>query len=366
MGKKFVALIASAMFALFSYAQNPELIVSPDSVGADGIVSIPVSLKGASGICAFQFSVWMPDSLSPVKGTESIQPVVKGDLFTNHTLDYNMDENCDEGSMMNVVGFSPDNSVFSADSGLLCTINLKADYRTSANQVLGIGKIEFSTPDVESLGQEPLRLFVYISQGAIHDTIPVLDPDTIPVFIPDVQFGLSPFEFNGALQSAIAIESNLDISAISFNISVPEDLAVNRLVRLFGYLVDTIFQTEIVQADSCTYAVSITAIDKNLIKAGITKITGISVDFVIGLFTPGIYEFNLDEISITAADGKEYEIEAQKYSINLSPTAVESAKPDIEDTVTYYTLDGRQVSAPVKGINLIRHSDGRITKFINR
>ena len=363
MGKRFVAFIASAMIALYSYAQKPELIVSSDSVGADGIVSIPVSLKGASGICAFQFSVWMPDSLSPVTGTESIQPVVKGDLFTNHTLDYNMDEECDEGSMMNVVGFSPDNSVFSADSGLLCTINLKADYRTSADQVLGIGKIEFSTPDVESLGQEPLRLFVYISQGAIHDTIPV---DTVPVFVPEVKFGLSPFEFNGALQSAIAIESNLDISAISFKVTVPENLAVNRLIRLFGYLVDTIFQTEIDQVDSCTYAVSITAIDDSLITAGVTRITGISVDFVIGLITPGIYLFSLDDISVTAADGTIYEIESQNYSINLNPNAVESAKPDVEGTVTYYTLDGRQVSAPVKGINLIRHPDGRITKFINR
>lgn len=359
MGKRFIAFIASAMIAVFSFAQEstPHLFISADTVNSDGTVQVPVVLAGAQQICAFQFSVLLPDSIA--LDADGSVTVTGGDLFTDHIIDYNLESDM-EDEFLNVACLSPTNSVFAADSGAVCFINLKFENEIAMEKILIFFDVELSTPSVEGIntGLEVFTVFPREQKN---------NPDTIPVFVPDISFGISPFAFQGTLQSAITIQSNMDISSLSFQVTVPENLAVNKLISLFGKLLSTQFRTEIMQTDVNKYGVSIAAIDDSLITAGLTAVTGISVDFVIGLITPGQYDFVIDDIQVTAPDGKIYEIPTQYYSINVTPTLIGSVQADaLDEPVGYFTIDGREVPGPVKGITLIRHADGRVTKLINR
>ena len=66
-------------------------------------------------------------------------------------------------------------------------------------------------------------------------------------------------------------------------------------------------------------------------------------------------------------DGKKYDVGPQVFRLDLTSTMVESYSADsLDNQVEYYTIDGRRVDGPVKGITLVRHPDGRVTKQINR
>lgn len=379
--KRAITLIASAMIALFSFAQKPELVVSSDTIGSNGIIQIPIILKGASGFCAFQFSIRMPDGIRPVTATDDISPVIKGNLTTNHEIDYNQKENSGtNGYLLNVACISMDNAVFTADSGLICTVNLQADNPIQENKTITIGNIELSTPDVRKIriGNSSITVYPLKSQETPGtnpvvnpDTIPTVNPDTVPTIIPpitDPEFNLtiSPFTFSGSFQSSIIITSDADIKSISFLVSVPEQFTTNKLIDILNRMTATDYRTEIKPINKCTYSIAISALNNNVIPSGSFEIAGVNINYVIGLIPPDIYLISLDMITITTTDGKVYNPKSFTYNIDFTFTNVEStiARPD--DTVTYYTLDGQQVSAPVKGITLVRYSNGRVSKLINR
>lgn len=356
MNKRFVAIVAFAMIAVLSFAQSasPELVSAGDTVREDGTVQVPIIVRGASQVCALQFSMLMPDSVSLDNGPDGTAAVQKGAICTDHFVDYNMNV-----VYLNVACMSITNSVFASDSGTVCLLNLKIGKEIKTDMVLLFAGIEMSTPGVQSIEQGYATFTVYPRKE--------VQPDTIPAIVPDIHFGIEPFTFNGALQSALTIVSNMDISSISFRIKVPENLGVNRLVSLFGYMLATDFRTDITPVDLYTYDVSVSAINDSLITAGVTAITGISVQYVMGLITPGVYTFSLDNINVTGADGRKYVIEPQVYNVNIGTTQVEALQNGAdEEPVSYFTLDGREVPGPVKGVTLVRHADGRVTKLINR
>ena len=385
MGKRILAVIAFTMIAAVSFAQKvfPELIVGSDTVDREGRVQIPIILKGVEEFCAFQLSVFLPDSIGLAAESDDLPSVSKGELCTNHEIDYNL-----EDSILNVACLSLDNSLFAADSGTVCVLNLQADRLMQLDKVLPVWNVELSTPGVNSYRLEGLCFTVFawageanpdtipvvgpdtipiVNPDTIPDTIPVVGPDTIPEIVPVFTFNVSPFTFNGSLESAIVLGSDIDISSISFRITVPETFASNNLIRIISRLMSTAFKTEITQVGDYSYDVKISALGDSMIPAGTTEIAGVAVDYVLGLIKPDVYVFTLDYISVTGADGKKYDVGPQVFRLDLTSTMVESYSADsLDNQVEYYTIDGRRVDGPVKGITLVRHPDGRVTKQINR
>ena len=52
--------------------------------------------------------------------------------------------------------------------------------------------------------------------------------------------------------------------------------------------------------------------------------------------------------------------------IEAGETAISSVNNEQVVEVARYTVDGSQVSLPVKGINIVRYSDGRVVKTVVR
>lgn len=62
-----------------------------------------------------------------------------------------------------------------------------------------------------------------------------------------------------------------------------------------------------------------------------------------------------------------YIVNADKAEV-VTPTAISVVETatETEHSVTYYDIAGRQVSAPVKGVNIVRAADGRTIKYVQK
>ena len=351
MGKKiFVFIISAMMTVCYVSAQKiepPQILIADDSVACGEVVQIPVILNNAGAFCAFQFSLILPEGITPVADSDSVFTVTGGELIADHEIHYN----CVDNSL--IVGcVSMTNSVFKADSGVVCYISLMADtLKETVIDTIVVTDMEVSTPGVERLASVDDYSFTL---------------KLIAYGLPGFSINVSPFTFSGSIESAIVIESSVDISSIAFKIKIPELFAERKLINLFSHLMATDFKTDIAEIDDCTYSVLIQALSDSVILSGTTTITGISVDRAIALIPADVYVFYLDDIAVTTADGTVYRVAPIEYALDLTKTRVESMLPESDESVTYYSLDGRRISSPGKGVTLVRHADGRVTKIINR
>ena len=352
MGKKiFVFIISVMMTVCYVSAQKieaPQIIITNDSVASGETVQIPVFLNNnADAFCAFQFSLLLPDGISPVVGSDGMLAVTGGELISDHEFSCNYVDNT-----LYVGCVSMTNSVFLAESGVICYITLAADsVNESVTNQMWVSNVEFCTPAVERFTATDCRFLLTVLVNVV----------------PDFSLDILPFSISGSIETDIVIESSVDISSIAFDLTIPELFAQRKLITLLSRLIATNYNTEIVQIDDYTYSIKIESILDSVIFSGSTRIAGISVDKAI-LFVPAdVYLFNLENIVITTSDGIVYNLAPVEYKVDLTSTAVESIiQEPAAESVTYYSLDGRRISSPGKGVTLVRHADGRVTKIINR
>lgn len=72
---------------------------------------------------------------------------------------------------------------------------------------------------------------------------------------------------------------------------------------------------------------------------------------------------------VTTSEGETFYGEEQTFTTENAPTDIQEIETNVEDKeiriIGYYDLNGRQLSTPVKGVNIIRYSDGTTRKMIN-
>ena len=339
------------MITVFSYArQTPiRLFIDKDTACSGETIMVPVRLNGADSLCAFQFSMMLPEGVHAVR-TDSMSWVRAGNLLSDHELSCNYDK-----GVLSVACLSMRNTLFKDGTGVACYVMLRADsVEEDTNKSISVMDIEFSNPSATAIDIDDTSFVLTVYA-------PYIAPE------PDFSFSVSPFTFSGSLQSLITITSSADISSIALTVSVPEQLAVNNLVNIFSHLLETKFRTKIVKSDEYTYNVLIAALDGGVIPAGSTEIAGVAVTYVMGLIPADVYDFSLYDIAITTAGGKVYNPAPFDYRLDLTGTPVSSLALEPQTApVSYFTLDGREVDGPVQGVTLVRHANGKVTKLINR
>lgn len=333
---------------------SPYFTFSVDTVNVGGPVNAPIMFYGASGLCAFQMSIVLPQGISPADGTDGVTIVTPGELCADHEFSYNYKD-----GVMDIACLSMTNSAFNDLVGVAFYVALQVDsVETTTSKEIWIKNVEVSTSDVRGfkLVDECHNLTLFV-------------PENIPDVDPEFSFTVSPFTFSGSFESSITINSSVDLSSIAFKVTVPQVLAINNLFSLFGYLIDSGFSTVVVKTGTNEYYIRISAQEGHVIPAGTVSIAGIAVQYVLGLIPSDVYTFYLDDIAITTSSGKVYNPAPFEYTLDLTGTLVESADQDPDsdnNTVSFFTIDGREIDAPVKGIILMRQPNGKVTKVINR
>ena len=355
MSKRLATLIISVIFTcICSFADNgkPSLIIPDDTISRGSTIQIPVILNGARSVCAFQFSVHLPYDISIVPDTDSTHALTPGNLFGDHDIVYNIQD-----GVLRIACLSMTNSVLLADSGVLCNITLDGlRIMRSESKPIRITDIELSYPDVRS---KELDDTLFIINTIAPE--PVSDQDSL------FTFSMSPFTFDGAFHTSVTIESDIDISTIAFRLSVPESIAQSGLLHLIGHQFAPDCQIGISPIDNRTYNIIVSASKGGIISSGLNQLADISLDYVSGLIAPGIYVIKLDNIIIASVDGTLYESAPLSYKLYYFPTRVEETRVKTSpESDSYYIPDGRSLSGVQKGINLIRHADGTVTKTIIR
>lgn len=354
MGKKFLILVIFVLTSINSLsAQNQSQILIPnDSVNSGNCVLVPIVLYDAYSICAFQFSLILPDGIVPTANTDQSSPVKGGELLTDHNISYHFDN-----GVLYVACLSITNSLLSANQGIICYVSLQTDsVITDTPKSILIDNIKLVMSNVTEIALEPTEC-----------VLTVVAPKDIPQINPVFSFNITPQIINEAFESTIAINSNIDISTIAFNITIPEKLAASNMINILSNLLESEFHTVINQTDECTYNVNISSLDNYVIPAGVTQIADVVINYVLGQILPDIYTFSLCNISITATNGKVYNPAPIEYNLDLTFTGIEKSLSSLDgESTTYYTITGCQVESPVQGITLVRHPDGRVTKIINR
>jgi hypothetical protein len=79
--------------------------------------------------------------------------------------------------------------------------------------------------------------------------------------------------------------------------------------------------------------------------------------------TVGIQEVYIVDGHESASDIRVYNVETRKESIT---TDIKKLPTATSDNAAYYDIHGRKLSTPVKGINIVRQPDGRVTKIIKQ
>lgn len=355
MSRRFFVIIMSLLMitgSCFAQTEAPELLLSDDTVSSGGIVVIPVSLKGASGICALQFAIHLPENVIPIDPSHGYLVITPGIMCADHEVSYNY-----ENRVIHVVCLSMTNTLFRNDSGVVCYVGLQTDsLAETTDKLIYVSDIEMSTPDVVGLELDD-----------ICSILTVKVPEIIPEIPPTFSISIAPFTFTGSFESTITITSDVDIRSIAFDITVPQGFVQQNLIRMFGQLLASQFQTSVVPLGSSTYRVSITPLKDTVVVSGITDIIGIAVKYDPTVISPGIYSFSFDNIAITVGNGKTYYPNPFDYQLDLTFTQVSS--PDAGQNgsgESYFEIGGIQTSGFSNGITIIRHADGTAIKTINR
>jgi hypothetical protein len=79
--------------------------------------------------------------------------------------------------------------------------------------------------------------------------------------------------------------------------------------------------------------------------------------------TIGVQEVYIVDGHESVSDIREYNVETHKQSIT---TNIQHLPSIVSNKNTYYDIQGRKLSSPTKGINIVRQSDGRVIKIIKR
>ena len=357
---RFIALVFFMMISVSLSAQNSDsyLVFSNDQVDAGGTVQVPVTMVGANSICAFQFSLVLPDGIEPAEDATGYGVVTGGNIFYDHSISYNY-----ENGILHVACLSLTNSVFSTYHGVACYVNLKADKQLQTTEKeIQVTDIELCTPQSRSIKSNNKQFIVNVLQ---QEQVPEEEPQQEQVTEKEPEFSISvgPFSFSGMFRSSIAIESSVDLQSISFQLTIPEILATNRMVGIFGSLMADKYRTLISQVGTSTYRLEISAIDNGFIPAGKVDISEVTVTYVMGQMPPGEYAFLIDGLTVCAVDGKTYQIDAMSFKLNVVPSGVQPI--DDNEKTDLYSIDGRKIYSPVNGVMLMRHPDGRVTKFVD-
>lgn len=351
--RRFIPIIILFLMIPWSLcAQNhsPSLIIPDDSVRIGDVVQIPVIVNDADSVCAFQFSLILPDGIIPVPESRNNQPVTRGEILTDHIFNYNY-----ESGVLHVVCLSIANSIFSADSGVVCNIVLQPLNETEITDVvIGVTDIELSSPSINGKVLNDISFKLHIQESCII-------PDDSKLFT----FNISPFRFNESFESEISITSSVNIKSISFSLTVPEQLGNLDLVRISSQLANTNISTDIVRIDSCHYDVLITASNDSVFLSGYTEIVGIKVDYDVGILVPGTYVLLIDDILVTAIDGTIYELAPFEYRFDFQATNIEPLLPAVYENISGYFLDGRRAGSSAQGV-MIQQINGKIYKIIRR
>lgn len=346
MCKRTSVVILLIMIASVSYAQKSlsRFYIPNDTIECGDMVRIPVIFEGSSGVCAFQFALHLPDGISLVTGTNDKFPVEPGEIFTDHELNFFLND-----STLWVACLSMTNSIFKYNDGVACYITLQTDsVLETTNKEIRLTDAEITTPDVEST-----------TLNDVCGSLTIIASDVRPFFI----FNIAQFTYNSFFETFVTVTSNIEVYSITFDITVPENLAVNNLVRLLGQLNTSQFKTSVSTIDTHTYEIVISGRNGMCINPGTTEILGINVMFDKVLIVPGNYVFSLDNIVITDINGKSYALDSLVYTLILNPTQVTTPDSDNNgSTDSYFRIDGTRISNYSRGITLIRHLDGSVTK----
>ena len=347
--KRAVAFVAAVLLTLgVGFAQNvsAELFIPDDTVSSGNKVRVPVILDGALEMCALQFAIHIPDGIMLAAESDNTSSVTRGELCSDHTLSYYLQD-----GVVYVACLSMTNSFFQENRGAVCYLTLQADslFETET-KLIRLTDVEICKSAVEcvSLDEKCCSLTVCSSE-----------------LIPQFSFNLGPFTFNGSFESSVTVTSNIDIRSIVFEIAVPEGLAENNLVRIFGQFLSSQFRTSVATLGVNSYEIAISGRNEETIIPGTTSIIGVAISVDKDMIVPGVYSFFLDNIVITTSDGTDYYFGPLEYKLNLIPTQIDTPH-GMRDDVIYNRLDGITTQIHTHGITIMRNSDGVVTKFINR
>ena len=79
-----------------------------------------------------------------------------------------------------------------------------------------------------------------------------------------------------------------------------------------------------------------------------------------------VLKLNKLNVVVILLDSKGKVVNAGKAAVTLDPTGIEEVNNNAAEVkeVARYTVDGRRINAPQRGVNIVKYSDGRSVKEI--
>lgn len=333
--KSLLTLIC-LMLSSVGFAQDVFEYKAKDlNILAGGTGNVEITLTNSSAICAIQSTMILPEGLSLVAESGTLN----SEIINGHSLDI-----ADLGNHKVAVNVLPPTSLKSlrGEGQVLISIPVKADASFTG------GTIKLTGIKLVTRTEEEKQ-----TETEVEATVNVVDQTDFALYCEGITFD---GEGKGTL--SLNLDNPIAIYALQFRLSIPEDVTLTcRTYDSFEeeYVYNIILPRADTHEAACYFNESTRVLGiaianpnkKNLIdNSGVVASLDIQIDPEKDYTDKYI---NLTEIILSDDKGNRFEVEGQLIPINTNSDGIKSVNAAAASTAVY-NLNGQRVLAPANGV----------------